>query len=83
MREPPKFYLSLTIVDGQSGYFRPLLDLTLLIASYFIVKSLAHGVKYWLSDTIRTRLNRVRRGLKDGLAVALGLHKIQFVAAMG
>lgn len=79
MRQP-RLYLSLTIVEGDTGYFRLLLDLTTLIACYYIVKSVVLASKMYVADTINRKLFSLRRGLSDGLAMALGLYKIELGA---
>jgi len=75
MRQP-KFYLSLTIIEGNAGYFRPLLDLTMLIAWYYFAKAVILASKMYVADTIREKLYSLRQRWSDALALALGLHKI-------
>lgn len=82
MRQP-KLYLSLTIITGDAGYFRPLINLTPLIACYYFAKAVILASKMYAVDIITSKLHSTRRGLFDTLAMALGLHKIEFVGATG
>lgn len=85
MRQP-RLYLSLTIIHENAGFYRPLLDVTVLLKLYqanifwcYAISDQVKAIKWHAIDTINRKLYGLRRSLDDVIAAALGINKIQFV----